>query len=323
MGRGTRVIVGVVAALVALGAVAPAHAARTSQNMRFKASDGVELQATVTGEAPLAARPTIVEFSPYGRDSGTFSPGGAYNFLLIQIRGTGDSDGRFDALGDRTQADVAEVLQWACHEPWSDGRLGLNGFSASAITVYNSLHIHLPCVKAAVLKSGTHELYRDLLVPGGVSNAAPGTGVLALIGAPAAAQGIDRLGRSPQSTADIAQGLAGAGLNAATRPTLDRWWRERGIRGDVNHLPILMIDGFFDVESRGAFQAYRQLRRDGAHLTVVGAHDGAPAGTDGGAGQTRAWFDHYLLGARNRVQRPPRVKLWLADGDREDELAGR
>src|SRR6266576_2898415 len=72
------------------------------------------------------------EFSPYGRNSGTFAPGPDYNSLLVQIRGTGDSDGRFDALGPRTQEDVAEVLRWACHRPWSDGRLGLNGFSASA-----------------------------------------------------------------------------------------------------------------------------------------------------------------------------------------------
>ena len=90
--------------------------------MRFAASDGVSLQTTLTGEAPLAPRPTIVEFSPYGRGIATFDAGPDYNYLLVQIRGTGDSDGRFDALGPRTQADVAEVLRWACDQPWSDGR---------------------------------------------------------------------------------------------------------------------------------------------------------------------------------------------------------
>jgi putative CocE/NonD family hydrolase len=84
-----------------------------------------------------------------------------------------------------------------------------------------------------------------------------------------------------------------------------------------------MIDGFFDVESRGAFQAYQALRGDGAHLVVVGAHDGAPAGTDGGVGETAAWFDHYLRGVANGVERHRRVQLWLADGDREDDLAGK
>src|SRR3954451_22500961 len=84
-----------------------------------------------------------------------------------------------------------------------------------------------------------------------------------------------------------------------------------------------MIDGFFDVESRGAFQAFQRLRGDGARLDVVGAHDTAPKGTDGGVADTQAWFDRYLRGARNGIDAQPAVKLWLADGDREDDLAGR
>src|SRR3954470_15762753 len=311
-----------------------AQAATTSQDIRFTTSDGVSLKTTLTGQAPMAARPTVVEFSPYGDGSGTLDPGAAYNSLLVQIRGTGDSDGSFDALGGRTQQDVAEVLRWACTQPWSDGTLALNGFSASAITIYNSLHLQLPCVRAAVLKSGTWELYRDLLWPGGVSNAAVGAGVLGLIGAPATAQGFDRLQRAPATSADVAAGLVDAGAavgrglvdagvqGGLEHPTLDTWWSERGSRGDVNHLPILMVDGFFDVESRGAFQAYQALRGDGAHLVVVGAHDGAPAGTDGGVGESRAWFDHYVSGAANGVEAEPRVKLWMSEGDREDYLAG-
>jgi predicted acyl esterase len=321
---GLRVVVCCVSALVVLIAAAPAQGAEVSQDIRFTASDGVSLQTTVTGEDPLAPRPTIVEFSPYGQNSGTFKPGPDYNSLLVQIRGTGDSDGRFDALGPRTQEDVSEVLRWACDQPWSDGNLGLNGFSASAITIYNSLHLPLPCVRAAVLKSGTFELYRDLLWPGGISNAVPGLGVLGLIGAPALAQGGDRLQRAPGTAPDIAAGLMDAGVQAGLlHPTLDSWWRERGFRGDVNHLPVLMIDGFFDVESRGAFQGYQELRGDGAHLMVIGAHDGAPAGTDGGTGEAGAWFDHFIRGAANGVEQHPRVQLWLADGDREDEIAGK
>jgi putative CocE/NonD family hydrolase len=321
--RGLRLILGCIATLVALVAAGPAHAARTSKDVRFTTSDGVSLQTTVSGEAPLAPRPTMVEFSPYGDGSESFTPSSAYNVLLVQIRGTGDSDGRFDALGDRTQADVAEVLQWACHQPWSDGNLALNGFSASAIMVYHSLHLALPCVRAAVLKSGTFELYRDLLWPGGIHNFAVGLGVLGLISAPAVAQGGDRLQRNPGSTADTAVGINQAGNDAFMHSTLDSWWQERSFRGDVNHLPILMVDGFFDVESRGAFQAYQQLRGDGAHLLVVGAHDGAPAGTDAGNGEMQAWFDHYVRGADNGVELHPRVQMWLADGDREDDLHGK
>jgi predicted acyl esterase len=318
---GARLLIALTAGALLAGA-APAAAETTSVNERFAASDGVELQTTLTGQAPLGPRPVIVEFSPYGRDSGTLDPGPAYNSLLVQIRGTGDSDGRFDALGPRTQADVSEVLRWACDQSWSNGTLGLNGFSASAITIYNSLHRRLPCVRAAVMKSGTYELYRDLLWPGGVSNFIPGAGVLALIGAPAFVQGLDRLARDPASGAELLAGMMETGLNGIMHSTLDRWWHQRGFRGDANHLPILMIDGFYDVESRGAFEAYRRLRDDGAHLYVIGAHDGAPAGTDAGVGEARAWLDHYLRGAANGVTQHPRVHLWMADGDREDLLDG-
>ena len=312
--------------LVALGlaTAAPARAAQVSQDARVTMSDGVSVQTTLTGEAPLAPRPVIVEFSPYGRSSATTYDGPAYNYLLVQIRGTGDSDGQFDALGGRTQNDVAQTLAWACNQPWSNGTLGLNGFSASAIAVYNSLHLSLPCVRTAVLKSGTYELYRDLLWPGGISNALPGLGVLGLIGAPAIAQGLPRLQRNPLSSLDVALGLFNAGLNGGLlHPTLDSWWQERGFRGEAQHLPILMIDGFFDVESRGAFQAYQRLRDDGAHLIVIGAHDGSPAGTDGGKAATKAWFDRYLLGAANGIDTQPRVQLWMADGSRESYLAGK
>ncbi|MFY9588054.1 MAG: CocE/NonD family hydrolase, partial [Actinomycetota bacterium] len=323
--RGKRLTAAVAAAaaLVAMLASVPARAAQVTLSERFITSDGVSLQTLVGGEGSLEPRPVIVEFSPYRPGCCPVLAGSAYNYLQVHIRGTGDSDGRFDSLGDRTQADVVEVLEWACHQPWSNGTLGVFGFSASAITFYNSLHLPLPCVKAAVMWSGTHELYRDLLFPGGVPNSVPGFGVLGLIGGPALAATPERLRRDPAAIASVAAGLVDAGTNPPMHQSLDSYWQERGMRGDVNHLPVLMVDGFFDVESRGAFQAYQALRGDGAHLMVIGAHDGIPAGAEGlREAEGAAWFDHYLKGVDNGIDRQPPVKLWLADGDREDDLHG-
>lgn len=312
-----------IVALVAALAGSPARAAQVTLSQRFVASDGVSLQTLVGGEGSLIPRPVIVEFSPYRPGCCPAYAGPDYNYLQVHIRGTGDSDGRFDSLGDRTQADVVEVLEWACHQPWSNGTLGVFGFSASAIAFYNSLHLALPCVKAAVMWSGTHELYRDLLFPGGIPNSAPGLGVLGLIGGPALAATPGRLRRDPRATVDTVGGIADAGVNALLHQSLDSYWQERGMRGDVNHLPILMVDGFFDVESRGAFQAYQALRDDGAHLMVIGAHDGVPAGAEGlREAEGAAWFDRYLRGIDNGIEAEPRVKLWLSNGDREDDLAG-
>src|SRR4029079_2592455 len=90
---------------------------------------------------------------------------------------------------------------------------------------------------------------------------------------------------------------------------------------------------------------------EGATLLGIGAHDGAPDGTDGGARETAAWFKRYLAkapkhdrhsrrhdrkdrpreregpehspGVGRRIRHGAAVQLWLADGDREDLLDGK
>lgn len=328
MSRTLRPLAMLVAAslMSALLPIGGAHAAeQASEALRITTSDGTGLAATLTGPGPLVPRPTIVEFTPYGQSGAAFTAGPDYNYLLVQIRGTGDSDGAFDVMGPRTQKDLAEALRWACDQPWSGGELALAGFSASAIIVFNSLHQELPCVKAAVLRSGTFELYRDLLVPGGVPNTVPGLAVLTGIGALALVQGPQRLQRNPSSALDVVLGLFTGGLDAGLlHPTLDSYWQQRGFRGNVNDIPTLLVDGAFDVEPRGDYQAFQQLRADGVdtRLLVVGGHDGAPRGTDNGVAEIARWFDHYVRGVDNGVEAEPAVHMLLASGDREDMLAG-
>jgi uncharacterized protein len=300
-------------------------AAMVTADERFIASDGISLLTRVGGAAPLVPRPVIVEFSPYSPGCCPSFAGPDYNYLQVHIRGTGDSDGGFDALGPRTQQDVVEVLDWACHQPWSDGNVGLFGFSASAITIYNTLHLKLPdCVKAAVLGAGTHELYRDLLYPGGIPNIAAGIYVLVGIGGPAAAQAFSRFGRDPQTSVfEPALAMFAVGLGYNDHPTLDEWWRERGMRGDVNGLPILMLTSFYDVEPRGPFQAFQELRDRGAHLLIAGGHDGAPAGTESlRFDEQKRWYDRWLRDLDTGVEQDPPVRMLIANGDRLDYLAG-
>jgi putative CocE/NonD family hydrolase len=56
---------------------------------------------------------------------------------------------------------------------------------------------------------------------------------------------------------------------------------------------------------------------------VIGAHDGVPAGTGGEAAERARWYDRHLRGIPNGAESEPAVRLWLADGDREDLVAGR
>ncbi|HWU20094.1 MAG TPA: hypothetical protein VN088_01105, partial [Nocardioides sp.] len=68
-------------------------ATTVTETIRYTAPDGTSIKTVLTGEAPMAARPTVVEFTPYGAGGASYAVGPDYNYLLVEIRGTGDSDG--------------------------------------------------------------------------------------------------------------------------------------------------------------------------------------------------------------------------------------
>lgn len=306
-----------------------------SETMKFAASDGAQLHVIVRGIAnkdnEFCARPTIIEFSPYGGASGVPDFGPAYNYAYVHARGTGSSTGTWSAVGPRDQQDVSEFLAWACEQPWSNDHNGLYGFSASAIAVYNSMHLPLACVDAAALMAGTNDLYRDLLFPGGIWGFAPAIVVGTGVGLPILLSATDRLqdgGKSPVEHL-LASLESGIGLqlilaDLLQHQTEDDYWLARTQRPGPNNFPVLANTGFFDVESRGPFQSYQMLRDLGVpvHLRVFGAHDGFPAGTPGPFPEYQRWFDRFLLGLNNGIDTEPRVQFLLGHGGYEAQLLG-
>jgi predicted acyl esterase len=319
---GRALLAGAAAAAVLPGA---ASAAIVSQPVTFRAGDGVELHAYVGGEGDLRPRPLIVEFSPYAPACCGPSFGPEYNYVQVHARGTGRSSGVWGAVGPRDQLDVSEFLAWACRQPWSNGHIGLYGFSASAIAVYNSMHLPLACVDAASLMAGTADLYRDLLYPGGIMNFAPGAAVGFGVGVPLTASAFEETaeGGSPLDGLASGAGFIGLMVDVLTHTTQDAYWDARTQRPGPNTFPVLADTGFYDPEARGPFESFRLLRSRGSHLLILGAHDGHPAGTDGPFPHYQRWFDHFVRGVDNGIDREPAVQLWLGNGSREALAAGR
>ncbi|HZD65542.1 MAG TPA: CocE/NonD family hydrolase, partial [Acidimicrobiales bacterium] len=309
--------------LTAVGTPRADAAALVARSLSFTADDGVVLHATVGATGSLSPRPLIVEDSPYAPSVRTLEwAGPAYNYVDLQWRGTGSSGGSLDSTGSRDQRDLSEFLGFACHQPWSDGRIGLYGFSASAIVVYNAMHLPLPCVRATALMAGTVDLYRDLLYVGGIPNSAPGAAVEGEIGADTLANGPARASSRPGSIPVAAGGYVTTPAQVMAHQTEDAFWRERTFTGDADHIPVLADTSFYDVEERGPFLAYEATRQYGSHLLVMGAHDGFPAGTPGPFPRYAAWFDHYVRGVANGVEGRAPVSLYLSNGSRERFLAG-
>lgn len=290
----------------------------TQRGLYFTASDGEQLYVDLRGTDDLAPKPLIVEFSPYGSNSALPDFGAGYNYAFVHARGTGQSTGAWGAVGPDDQRDIAEFLGWACEQPWSNGRIGLYGFSASAIAIYNSMHLALPCVEAAVLMAGTADLYRDLLYPGGIPNLVPGVVVALGVGAPLIASTPPRMtnGQAPTEPLLSGLGLLGLTVDVLRQQVENDYWLARTQRPGPNRFPVLANTGFYDVESRGPFESYRLLRDQGVpvHLRVLGAHDGYPADTPGPFPEYRRWFERYLLDVDNGIDRESQVQLLVGHG---------
>lgn len=153
-----RVVSMVLALLVLMGVALPsmpAHAEPTILCDEFDVpmSDGVRLYGYRNryDTAPTPG-PVIITMGPYG--SGHSAPGsagppcsrpgdkgraiddelaGIFQHVIFHLRGSGASEGRWDLLGPRTQRDVDEVIDWVAAQPWSDGRILVEGNSGAGL----------------------------------------------------------------------------------------------------------------------------------------------------------------------------------------------
>ena len=60
--------------------------------------------------------------------TGYFAPRG-YAVVMMDLRGTGRSEGCLDHLGAKDARDLEQIVEWAASQSWSNGRVGMTGHS--------------------------------------------------------------------------------------------------------------------------------------------------------------------------------------------------
>ncbi|MBB5914385.1 hypothetical protein BJY24_003252 [Nocardia transvalensis] len=92
---------------------------------------------------------------------------GGYTQIVVDVRGTGFSQGDWDLLRAREQQDTVEVVDWVSRQPWSTGDIGMSGVSYSGINQLQVAAKNPPALKALfpVVPSGNP--FRDVVAPGG------------------------------------------------------------------------------------------------------------------------------------------------------------
>ena len=92
----------------------------------------------------------------------------SYAVVRVDSRGTGRSPGFVDPWSPRETRDFYDCIEWAGLQPWSNGKVGLNGISYYAINAWHVAALHPPHLAAICAWEGAADHYRDVCYHGGI-----------------------------------------------------------------------------------------------------------------------------------------------------------
>ncbi|QCQ93931.1 CocE/NonD family hydrolase [Rhodococcus sp. SGAir0479] len=245
-----------------------------------------------------------------------------YVQVVVDVRGTGYSQGAWDVLGEREQRDTVEVFDWARTQPWSDGTFGMAGVSYSAINSLHAADKQPQGLKAIFPVEPSEDLAREIVATGGAFGAGFMPAWLVAVNGLKFAP-VDSLLRGefdPQWLADRLADpavmfpqmfdavLNGGGEAADDGPFYD----VRAADIERIQVPTFVTGGWHDIFGRGESRIFDRLQLpagqkqllmgNGYHLNPGLGHgrEGAPPRLDV---LERAWFHKWLKGIDNGIDR--------------------
>lgn len=287
--------------------------------------DGVRLAATLYMPADLRSGerlPALLEYLPYRKDDDT-APGDygrhayfarhGYVSVRVDIRGFGNSGGAPPTreYSAQEQEDGDRIIAWLARQPWSNGNVGMLGISWGGFNSIQMAMRHPPALKAILAVAATEALFKeDVHYMDGIMH----------VDEFEVSMDLDQ-GRSGAPAFPLDEGTLAARMDS-TPWSLDyfrhqrdgAFWRAPIRRFEDIHIPCFLIGGFQD--------GYRDsIPRMLEHVPAtvhawVGPwnHDFPNTSIYGPRVEWRdaavRWFDHWLKGIENGVERDPRLVVY-------------
>ncbi len=331
------------------------YIATYTHNLRLRLPDGRTLAADLytpadpeTGQPAEGPFPVIVGYTPYSK-SAALQQGGTggsglnldlvrhgYLALVVDVPGTGASEGRFELFDKAEAVAGAAVVRWAANLPRSNGRVGMIGHSYSAIDqLFTAAEVGPDSpLKAIFPSAATIDPYRDLFVSGGALNVISPLGLLFGYGgerstnpfreADTIEEAVRLAGANVEQLSRFEAVMASDMLNNGPRRYNNEWWQQRAPQTVLqrivdNNVAVYLVGGLYDVFQRGEPLLYSGLQNAAAGRPVDAPmdptqrpdprfqllfgpwhHGNVGDGADLTAIQLR-WFDHWLKGVDNGV----------------------
>jgi predicted acyl esterase len=313
-----RVLVAAVSALFLLPAGHAAAADFTKTDTKVTMSDGVQIAVSYfqpVGTPPAAGWPAVmllhglgqtrntsdfVNWSPNSMAAQYLAPEG-YAVLTYDARAHGESGGQFTLDGPRELADFRELLTWLTTQHPVDARhVGAYGASYGGGLVWKAAVEGLPL--AAIAPAATWTDLEEALAPQGLVRA----GILLGF-----SQDIPQDRYGPEERQLLSDATAERNV-----PAFRTYLASRSTRAQLTsvHIPTFILQGRrdFAFDANQAIAAYRRVQ--GPKRLYLGDFGHTPAQNPPAefayiALELRAWFDRFLKGLPNGIDKRPPVEI--------------
>lgn len=302
-------------------------------SVHVPAADGTRLAIDIyrpmrDGRVETAPLPVIFQFTPYNRATrlpdGTVQPyakfplglaAHGYVLAIADVRGKGASFGTRSGPADANElGDAATLVEWLGKQPWSSGKLGLNGCSYNGSTALQAARAPSNHVKAVFVGSSMFDQY-GAFAPGGIAS----RGLLDDVVPAARVVGVDadpgdRLKQQAlaehRANTDTGKFFAASPYRDDVNPyTNTRWWVDASL---YPHRTTLRRDiafyfhaGYFDAYGTQTLLQYLNLPNPKRLLYSAASHCESPNfNLDL---ERLRFFDHWLKGTPNGIMQEPPV----------------
>ena len=310
-----------------------------SPDLEIPMSDGTILRGDLTRPAVMLPDgsiravdkrlPVVVTITAYnksalastglGGSTGDYLVKRGYAQLTVDARGTGSSNGQWNAFDTRENTDAGEIMEWAASQEWSNGRTAMTGPSYMGMSQLWAAAAQPKGLRAIFPQVPGADVYRDVVASGGAID----VGFIPLwLGLVTVTGLIPPQTTGPSTLGIYLDHIMGAfGFTAqvipaallAQEPAYDgEFYEQRSVINVIDQVevPAFFVSGEYDLFQRGTPLLFEALQRNGVPTKLItGPWDhleGSSAADIGDAGygtleelQLR-WFDHYVKGKRDK-----------------------
>ena len=290
------------------------------QDVAVKMRDGVTIYVDIYRPKDKTNIPVIISWSFYGKRPGDgmsewqimgVAPGTVskltkfestdplywcykdYAIANVDPRGVGHSEGDVNCFGTQDARDGYDFIEWVAQQPWCNGKVGMGGNSAVAMSQWRiaaECPPHLACIAPW---EGTSDIYRESIFEGGIPAISFNEFIVSSI-------------TSENKVDDM--------VNMARKsPLMNAYWEDKIPDFSKIRIPVYCTACWNHFHLRGAFQGFRKIKSKKKWMRAHREFEWPDGYNRENLAELELFFERYLKDIHNCWESTPRVRLEVMD----------